>query len=1284
MAIYARGAAINGHDQSPIDIRIPPSLCAARVTFNSALNLDDKITQEHLYDADQPPANRMDRIPELDNDTSLIGALSDSEFLTVFRTVIHGAIREAKEAKVLRAKQTASLPPSISIFTMYKPKSKKVHPVDDAKHDGSVPPGSINWKEGALAEVHDQREPDETSKRGGIYSNIYPRFATQPRGTRLTKERLQKIEKSMETSELTDQEKELLVEVLHRREMALAWDFSEIGKIRDEIAPPYEIRTIPHKAWQAKGIPIPAPLQGRVLDVLKTRLTNNVLEEGHGAYRNAWFVVEKKDGGLRLINSATKLNAVTIRDAFLPRSCDEFAEEFAMCKILSVIDFFSGYDQVPLSPFSRALTAFSTPLGILQMTTLPQGATNSVAHFLRVVSRILYDIIPGKCEPFFDDVGVKGPVTRYNDQEVAPGVRQFILEHIENIDAVLLNFELAGATASGIKSEWCRPTAILVGYLCGTNGRKPVGAKVLKILEWTACSDVTEVRAFLGISGYYRTWVKAYAIIALPLTMLLRHNIKFVWGDDQKQAMTTLQQALTTAPCLITLDYEAGEIWLKVDASGRGWGAILCQLIKNRMHPSRYESGTWRGPELNYDATKKECLGVVKALRRLRNYLYGIRFHLETDAKVLIAQLNDGFSALPGAVLTRWVAFIKMFDFELHHVPGKKHTAADGLSRKPEGPSDKLDDQWEGDIEDFIDLQLHIMMVKPTIAPNTDAPLKPEQKWSTHSQELATYLTTGSLPDRLTTATQRRIYRNQALQFFVYENCLWKRTKPPYWIRRCIDNFDDQKRLLQESHIRLGHRGRDSTYHRIAAQYYWKNLYKDVKDALKSCEPCQRTRDGRSREEHCYNEARDILTSWVLDVQFMPDDNRFKAIVEARCETSAYLEAMPLRSANSESIARFIKQYIIYRHGTPIRIKCDNGSENKKEVITAGAQLGFTVTYGAVYYPQGQGLVESGHKAVTSSLKKVTQGTGKGWTKRLDEVIWADRTITRHYGYSAYEIVYGRSPVLPIENVIPTWRIINWQDTPDHASLLAHKVQQFRRREEDIAKVRRIITEKRRQAAKWADQRYAHKVRPIALKEKDLVLMFDTPLNNDKSRSAKLLYKWKGPFLIASEEGNGRYKIKEPGGHTRAGTYASDSLRPFVKDEAGYWEPVDPTTDEWTTGSPKDDCCKEDTDTARTAPIRATTQPDKGQTRPRTRLDTARTQLRQAQTHSDTTQDTAGHSQDTAQTNHDMAQTGQKYQNTDETVEENWEIIGDRASSHRIEIPIKTGSKTGYLSFDNL
>lgn len=1082
--------------------------------------------------------------------------LTDDEFAGIFAGVI----------TLLKEEQDHNM---ISINTMYKPKALKKKPIDKAPMDGSIPPGSCDgsWKRKALDEAAEWVEGPELSCPDLPYQNIHPRLSKHPRGTRFTAERLAALDKGLRDTELTDQERAVLLEILTRREYALAWEIEELGHIRHDIAPPYNIPTVPHNAWQARTIPIPQPLISKVVKVLQKRKDAGIYEEAHSPYRNAWFVVEKKNGGIRLVKSVTMLNSKTIRDAYLPPSCDEFAEKYSMCKMLSVVDFFSGYDQVPLSIFSRDLTTFASPIGLLRMTTLPQGATNSVAHFLRVVGRMLFDVAPEKCTGFFDDVAITGPTDRFDDEEVAPGIRRFVLEHLENIDAVLLNFELAGATASAEKSQWCKPAVTIVGYICGTNGRKPSEGKIVKILDWPACRNTTDVRAFLGITGYFRIWVAGYAIVSKPLTKLLSKNTPFVWGDDQQDAMDRMKELLTKAPCLIVLDYTSKEeIILKVDASGIGWGAVLGQIMKGVFHPARYESGAWRGAEERYDAGKKECLGVVSALRRMRNYLYGTHFILETDAKVLIAQLNDGFSSLPNAALTRWVAYIKMFDMEFRHVPGRKHTAADGLSRKMPSLSDEQDIDNEMEIDEYLNLQINISALGAPV--DHSYPLRPAEHWSEDSQHIAQFLVYGEFPSTLhlpNTKEARAYFKKEASYFCVQHETLWRRPERNFLQRRVIDKLEARRNAIRDLHAKYGHRGRDSTYHRIAQQYWWKGMYRDIKEAVKCCPQCEKLGDRKVADPQLFTPGTDILVTWVIDVQFMPRQNGFIGIVEARCNVCGYLEAEAIRSTSSKEIARFLWRKIILQHGVPLEVKCDGGSENKGEVRAAGDMVGFKIIVGPSYYPQAQAHIESGHKPITKALRAMTDGGSSKtkWLILLPLVVWADRTSVREYGFSPYELVYSRRPILPIETVLPSWRVVNWTGIKDRDALIEARVRTFERRDEDIAKVAEFLTRKRKAAAERADQKNASRMRKEELKENDLVLLYDTPRHIDMSNANKLRYRWTGPYLIGKVLGLNRVRLKEPDGPMLKGQYPTERLKHFVQDTEGIWEAANSWEDDW-------------------------------------------------------------------------------------------------------------------------
>lgn len=283
-----------------------------------------------------------------------------------------------------------------------------------------------------------------------------------------------------------------------------------------------------------------------------------------------------------------------------------------------------------------------------------------------------------------------------------------MLEAIILVDKVLADIERAGGTIPGAKSEFLMEHIKIVAYVCGNEGRTPEETKVRKITSWSPCIDLTDVKAFLGLCVYYRSWIKDFLTIAELLPCLGKKKVQFVWAEEQQKAMDELKRALTTALALKPIDYDsAGTIFLSVNSSIIGWGAILQQEDKGtkKCHPARFESGAWSEAEKKYDRGKLECKRLLKVLKKLRVYLYCVRFVVEINARTLVHQLNLPAPDLPGSVVNRWLAWIRLFSFEIKYIAGKKHGGPDGLSRRGrcEGDSDGED---VDELEESMDVNL--------------------------------------------------------------------------------------------------------------------------------------------------------------------------------------------------------------------------------------------------------------------------------------------------------------------------------------------------------------------------------------------------------------------------------------------------------------------------------------------------------------------------------------------------------------------------------------------------
>ncbi len=108
---------------------------------------------------------------------------------------------------------------------------------------------------------------------------------------------------------------------------------------------------------------------------------------------------------------------------------------------------------------------------------------------------------------------------------------------------------------------------------------------------------------------------------------------------------------------------------------------MLQQIALNfkNQHLVWYESELWNEQETRYDAEKWECKDLMKTLKKIRYWLYDMKFIIEIDVNTLIMQLNKSASDLSEALMTWWFAWIRLFDFDVHHVFNCKHSTLDKL-----------------------------------------------------------------------------------------------------------------------------------------------------------------------------------------------------------------------------------------------------------------------------------------------------------------------------------------------------------------------------------------------------------------------------------------------------------------------------------------------------------------------------------------------------------------------------------------------------------------------------
>ena len=210
------------------------------------------------------------------------------------------------------------------------------------------------------------------------------------------------------------------------------------------------------------------------------------------------------------------------------------------------------------------------------------------------------------------------------------------------------------------------------------DGIKTEPEKIKAIEEWQAPKCVSEVRSFLGLTSYYRRFIKNYADIAQPLTQLTQKNHAFVWAPECKEAFEVLKRKLTEAPILGYPSAHEDYI-LDTDASGMAIGAVLSQVRDGQETVISYFSKALNGHEKNYCIARKELLAVVFSVRHFKQYLYGRKFIIRTDHAAFkwLMRLKE-----PEGQLARWLECLSEYDFFVEHRTGTQHKNTDALTRQ--------------------------------------------------------------------------------------------------------------------------------------------------------------------------------------------------------------------------------------------------------------------------------------------------------------------------------------------------------------------------------------------------------------------------------------------------------------------------------------------------------------------------------------------------------------------------------------------------------------------------
>ncbi|KAF8077019.1 hypothetical protein N665_1069s0002 [Sinapis alba] len=330
-----------------------------------------------------------------------------------------------------------------------------------------------------------------------------------------------------------------------------------------------------------------------------------------------------------------ELNKVTVADKYPIPLIDQLLDELQGAKVFSKLDLRAG-----------------RYVGNYKFLVMPFGLTNAPTTFESLMNEAFRPYLRSRTEQ----------------------------EHQEHLREILEQLRRHKLYANQKKCSFGSKRIEYLGYIITHEGVSADETKIKTMVDWPKLKNVKELRGFLGLTGYYRKFVREYGLIARPLTTLLKKD-QFSWNVEAQNAFQRLKTAMTTIPILALPNFDITFI-IESDASGVGLGDVLMQ---NQRPLAYYSQALSDRQRLKY-VYEIEMMAIVLAVQKWNHYLVGRKFVVRTDQKSLKFLLEKREINLE---YHKWLTKLLGFDFEIHYRPGLENKAAYVLSQRVEPYSSK-------------------------------------------------------------------------------------------------------------------------------------------------------------------------------------------------------------------------------------------------------------------------------------------------------------------------------------------------------------------------------------------------------------------------------------------------------------------------------------------------------------------------------------------------------------------------------------------------------------------
>ncbi|CAJ2662241.1 unnamed protein product [Trifolium pratense] len=345
---------------------------------------------------------------------------------------------------------------------------------------------------------------------------------------------------------------------------------------------------------------------------------NFISEARYTTWLSNVVLVKKSNGKWRMCCDYTDLNRACPKDSYPLPCIDRLVDNSSGFKLLSFMDAYSGYNQIPMAVADREKTAFMTESGNYYYKVMPFGLKNAGATYQRMMNKVFRGQIGDMLEVYMDDMIVKSPEE---------------LDHVVHLRKV---FEQARKHNMRFNPEKCTfgvRAGKFLGFYLTERGIEANPDKCRVFAELPTPSDKKSIQTLNGMLTSLSRFVSKSAQHALPFFKLLKKEAVFEWTDECEQALQHLKKALSEPPVLSRPSDEE-VLYLYLSVASEAVSAALIRETNEGQKPVYFTSKALQGPELRYQQIEKIALALVYATRRLRHYFLAHTIMVRTDQPI--------------------------------------------------------------------------------------------------------------------------------------------------------------------------------------------------------------------------------------------------------------------------------------------------------------------------------------------------------------------------------------------------------------------------------------------------------------------------------------------------------------------------------------------------------------------------------------------------------------------------------------------------------------------------